>query len=531
MFLRTTRGAQLVFFLALAVALPAGADYEAGQRSLDAGEPAAALEQWRTAAAAGDAQAMLGLGRLYLQGLGVLQDYVEAHKWFNLAASRGEADGARERDALAEKMTPQQVATAQERAAGWQPEAVEAGATAEPPEAAETSATAEPPPGSETEPPAPADPEAVVAPLPPSPEDIREAQELLGALGYSPGLADGKWGARSIGAYRTFLRDASMPAADSLSREALQALRDEANRRQESQEATAAPGPSPAADDSPGAGMAQSSTAPSAGETIAAAVGFVLQGIYALQLVELIETPEDFARLAPELQKLLTQMFSGLAAANLAGGGDEDIALGVLTETERNRLAELLKKDDKLPEPTRAALSQALASAGVAAGTKPVGPNWIVAENQPCQLHNSNPIPNETVTWSGGCVDGKAHGEGRWEWRTPEGLAVYVGSMRAGRNHGRAVYTHHNGAHYEGDYVDGKLHGQGVMTYLGGNRYEGDWRDSKRTGQGVFTWASGVRYEGDWRDGKEHGQGVETWPDGSIEFEGEWRYGVPVREY
>ena len=519
MFLRTTRGAQLVFFLALAVALPAGADYEAGQRSLDAGEPAAALEQWRTAAAAGDAQAMLGLGRLYLQGLGVLQDYVEAHKWFNLAASRGEADGARERDALAEKMTPQQVATAQERAAGWQPEAVEAGATAEPP------------PGSETEPAAAADPEAVVAPLPPSPEDIREAQELLGALGYSPGLADGKWGARSIGAYRTFLRDASMPAADSLSREALQALRDEANRRQESQEATAAPGPSPAADDSPGAGMAQSSTAPSAGETIAAAVGFVLQGIYALQLVELIETPEDFARLAPELQKLLTQMFSGLAAANLAGGGDEDIALGVLTETERNRLAELLKKDDKLPEPTRAALSQALASAGVAAGTKPVGPNWIVAENQPCQLHNSNPIPNETVTWSGGCVDGKAHGEGRWEWRTPEGLAVYVGSMRAGRNHGRAVYTHHNGAHYEGDYVDGKLHGQGVMTYLGGNRYEGDWRDSKRTGQGVFTWASGVRYEGDWRDGKEHGQGVETWPDGSIEFEGEWRYGVPVREY
>lgn len=83
MFLRTTRGAQLVFFLALAVALPAGADYEAGQRSLDAGKPAAALEQWRTAAAAGDAQAMLGLGRLYLQGLGVLQDYVEAHKWFS----------------------------------------------------------------------------------------------------------------------------------------------------------------------------------------------------------------------------------------------------------------------------------------------------------------------------------------------------------------------------------------------------------------------------------------------------------------
>ena len=100
-------------------ALPAWADYETGQRAWDAGHLNEALAQWRVAADAGDRRAMLALGRLYVQGLGAPQDYLEAHKWFNLAASRGEAAAVKERDALAAKMTPQQVVAAQERAAAW----------------------------------------------------------------------------------------------------------------------------------------------------------------------------------------------------------------------------------------------------------------------------------------------------------------------------------------------------------------------------------------------------------------------------
>ena len=97
-----------VALLALALAHPpaALAEYDAGQQAWDAGRPAEALENWQKAASAGDDRAMLGLGRLHQQGLGVLQDYVEAHKWFNLAASRGNAAAAGERDALAERMTP-----------------------------------------------------------------------------------------------------------------------------------------------------------------------------------------------------------------------------------------------------------------------------------------------------------------------------------------------------------------------------------------------------------------------------------------
>ena len=116
---RSVSGA--VFAAMLACAAPALADYEAERQAWDSGDPAVALSEWRAAAAAEDRRAMLALGRLYLQGLGALQNYVEAHTWFNLAASRGLMEAAAERDALAAKMTPAQVAAAQARAAAWRP--------------------------------------------------------------------------------------------------------------------------------------------------------------------------------------------------------------------------------------------------------------------------------------------------------------------------------------------------------------------------------------------------------------------------
>ena len=66
---------------------------------------------------------------------------------------------------------------------------------------------------------------------PPPPRAIREAQALLGALGYRPGPADGIWGRRTGEAYRAFLRDAGLPAAEMVTPEALRALRAIAKRR------------------------------------------------------------------------------------------------------------------------------------------------------------------------------------------------------------------------------------------------------------------------------------------------------------
>ena len=199
----------LVLALAMACALPAGADYEAGRQAWEAGRPDEALAQWRAAADGGDRRAMLALGRLYAQGLGAPQDYVEAHKWLNLAASRGEAAAVEERDALAAKMTPQQVQAAQALARSWQPGGGGAAAAGAPaPGGAAPAADADAPP----------------------PRAIREAQGLLAALGYAPGPADGLWGRRTARAYLSFLEAAGLPPAQRLTPEALRAMRAAAKR-------------------------------------------------------------------------------------------------------------------------------------------------------------------------------------------------------------------------------------------------------------------------------------------------------------
>ena len=194
---------------ALIVGLPVWADYETGQRAWDAGHLDEALTQWRAAADAGDRRAMLALGRLYVRGPGAPQDYLEAHKWFNLAASRGEAVAVGERDALAAKMTPQQVAAAQERAAAWHQTASRAAGNSQVAGATEPTSDAGQPP----------------------PRAIRESQELLGSLGYAPGPVDGVWGARTAHAYREFLQDAGLPAVEMLTPEALRAMRAVAKRQ------------------------------------------------------------------------------------------------------------------------------------------------------------------------------------------------------------------------------------------------------------------------------------------------------------
>jgi TPR repeat protein len=76
----------------------------------------------------GDATAQYNLAVMYDAGRGVLQDYVTAHKWYNLAASHfatWEADigasATRSRDRLTTRMTPAQIAEAQKMAREWEP--------------------------------------------------------------------------------------------------------------------------------------------------------------------------------------------------------------------------------------------------------------------------------------------------------------------------------------------------------------------------------------------------------------------------
>ena len=82
------------------------------------------LDQKRVQAADPEnAAAQFNLGVKYATGQGVPQDYVQAHMWFNLAASRstGEMreDAVERRDQIANEMTPDQLAEAQRLAREW----------------------------------------------------------------------------------------------------------------------------------------------------------------------------------------------------------------------------------------------------------------------------------------------------------------------------------------------------------------------------------------------------------------------------
>ena len=99
---------------------------------------------------------------------------------------------------------------------------------------------------------------------------------------------------------------------------------------------------------------------------------------------------------------------------------------------------------------------------------KPFGPNWIIAENQPCQVHNPYPEPGETVTWSGDCAAGKAFGEGRLVWRGSYGTHTYEGQYFRGKRHGRGTYTTAKGARYEGEFRDDRPNGRGTYTFNSG---------------------------------------------------------------
>jgi hypothetical protein len=63
--------------------------------------------------------AFLELGISCTTGTGRPVDLVSAHKWFNLAAMRGNADAVRLRREIAAEMTRQEITTAQRAAREW----------------------------------------------------------------------------------------------------------------------------------------------------------------------------------------------------------------------------------------------------------------------------------------------------------------------------------------------------------------------------------------------------------------------------
>ena len=87
-------------------------------------KPNEAVKWYSRAAAQGNVTAQNNLGAHYVSGVGCAVDYVEAYKWFNLAAANGDTDfdsASFQRDELAKSMTPDQIAEAQELSREFKP--------------------------------------------------------------------------------------------------------------------------------------------------------------------------------------------------------------------------------------------------------------------------------------------------------------------------------------------------------------------------------------------------------------------------
>ena len=174
----------LFFTVLFFISTPAIADFNTAMSAYEKKEYSKAYREFKELAEQGDVESQFMLGFLYVRGSGVLQDFVQAHKWFNLTASRGKEGAAKARDEIAKGMTPEQVAEAQRLARAWKPT----------------------PPAGETQ-----TEISQTASKGISQKDILKIQQVLTELGYDPGASDGLIGSKTRSAIQSYQTDSGLP--------------------------------------------------------------------------------------------------------------------------------------------------------------------------------------------------------------------------------------------------------------------------------------------------------------------------------
>jgi MORN repeat len=139
--------------------------------------------------------------------------------------------------------------------------------------------------------------------------------------------------------------------------------------------------------------------------------------------------------------------------------------------------------------------------------------DWSADAKSGCQVWDPNPQLEESVAWSGPCVNGRAEGRGTAQW-SKSGVPSETD---------------------EGEWLDGRQVNNGTQKWSGGS-YEGELADGEPNGRGVLT-VQKLRYEGDFRNGKPNGAGTltagneivrGTWKDGCFQGARKASIGVPL---
>jgi hypothetical protein len=107
-----------------------------------------------------------------------------------------------------------------------------------------------------------------------------------------------------------------------------------------------------------------------------------------------------------------------------------------------------------------------------------------------CKIYNPYPQKDETVTWTGKCLDAFASSEGTLTWYVNgQAGSHYEGNMKRGVPSGQGRYYHTDGSVDEGIYERGHLTGRGTISKIEDARrrfyFEGEFKDGKRNGQGL----------------------------------------------
>jgi len=211
------------------------------------------------------------------------------------------------------------------------------------------------------------------------------------------------------------------------------------------------------------------------------------------------------------------------------------------------------------------------------------GGAWVADAGSGCRLWDPFPQDGETVTWSGGCVNGRAEGDGTSEWIRGNTKIVIEEVLKGGRfdgKHAEKRYrdgrlfvstdgsasvmadgkTRFNGrkvhepggdkdqvASEDGVFVDGQLV-DGTVTFKNGSvmrcqlaegrgltgichfkakdgyTYDGEYKDGKRTGHAKIRYADSELYEGEVKEGFPDGYG--KWENAKGDtYEGDFRAG------
>ena len=87
---------------------------------------------------------------------------------------------------------------------------------------------------------------------------------------------------------------------------------------------------------------------------------------------------------------------------------------------------------------------------------------YSTVENRPeCKIWNPNPQPNETVYWTGKCVNGYGEGKGIVSWGNVVNgraqISVSDVTLKRGKQEGHGNYYSRNGSATKRQYIDGKV--------------------------------------------------------------------------